>query len=189
MNVSKAIGKDTDTYRHIKNPFICNSEFQVRLSGDKPRNLSMNTDYIMDAHNPVNGNKYIVNPNNDKMSYTFGTGEEKETINFDKCDYEITAETLNKKRKDGKEIHKEGLPISFIQIQDEKEGIEWYRKHYPKIPDDLLPIIARYHWGTPITKKGIKNEKKKINKKLQKKGMEFKTKGQNDGKSFIVELD
>ena len=51
MNVSKAIGKDTDTYRHIKNPFICNSEFQVRLSGDKPRNLSMNTDYIMDAHN------------------------------------------------------------------------------------------------------------------------------------------
>ncbi len=49
--------------------------------------------------------------------------------------------------------------------------MEWYSKHYPKLPDDLLPIIARYHWGEPITKKSLKNEKKKIIKKEQSKGL------------------
>ena len=47
--------------------------------------------------------------------------------------------------------------------------------NYPRIPDDLIPIIARYHWGEPITKKGIRNEKKKIIKKgKEQKGLQIK---------------
>ena len=48
--------------------------------------------------------------------------------------------------------------------------------NYPKIPTDLLPIIARYHWGEPITKKNVKNERKKITKDLNKKGMTIQNK-------------
>ena len=188
MNISKAVGKKTNEYKHIKNPFVCNGEFQVRLDGDKPQ-TNLDTDYIMNAHNPVNGNRYLINPNNDKMSFTFGTGEEKETTDFDKFDYEVSAETLNKKRTDGKEIHKEGLPLSFIHIDNEEDGINWYKKNYPKIPDDLLPIIARYNWGDPITKKAIKNEKKKIIKTLKKDGLKVKTKEDNDNKPFILTFD
>ncbi len=87
---------------------------------------------------------------------------------MDKFDYQIPANELNKGLD--KERHKDGLPLSFLQINNEEQGLEWYRKNYPKIPDDLLPIIARYHWGEPITKKALKNEKKKITKKLNKQG-------------------
>ena len=72
---------------------------------------------------------------------------------------------------------------------NEQDGINWYKKHYPKIPDDLLPIIARYNWGDPITKKAIKNEKKKIVKTLKKEGLQVKTKEDNDNKPFILTFD
>jgi hypothetical protein len=93
------------------------------------------------------------------------------------------AETLNKMRTDDKEPHKDGVPMSFLQVTNEIDGIEWYRKHYPKIPDELLPVIARYHWGEPITKKAVKNERKKLKKKEQKySGLEKRT------GSFIVDF-
>ena len=183
--IPKNIGKECgDNYTYVKNPFICKSAFQVRISADKPKNMQHDTNYIFNAENPSNGNKYLINPNNDKMSFTFGKGEEKEMTAFENMDYEVPAEVLNKKCK-FKE-HKEGLPLSFIQIKTEEEGIEWYKKHYPKIPDDLLPIIARYNWGEPITKKGIKNEKKKINRKLEQKGFQRFTKKDNNDNPFLI---
>ena len=90
-----------------------------------------------------------------------------------KYDYEVPVEVIN---KTSKVEHKQALPLSFLQIRTEEEGIDWYARHFPKIPDDLLPIIARYHWGEPITKKGIKNEKKKIEKKLKKEGLSVEQK-------------
>ena len=187
MTISKCIGNSTESYTHIKNPFVCKTAFEVRLTLDKPKDMKNSTNYIFNADNPSNGNKYLINPNNEKMSFTFGKGEEKEMTSFDKMDYEIPADVLNKKCKYKK--HKEGLPLSFLQITTEEEGIEWYKKHYPKIPDDLLPIIARYNWGEPITKKGIKNEKKKINKKLQQKGLKVLTRQDNDNKPYQISFD
>ena len=77
MNISKAIGKKTDEYHHIKNPFVCNSEFQVRLDGDKPQ-TNLDTDYIMNAHNPVNGNKYLI-----QVKTKEENGNEPFVLNFD----------------------------------------------------------------------------------------------------------
>ena len=118
----------------------------------------------------------MINHIDDGLSYTFGKidldtqdiVEDKSIIEMEKYDYEVPAEVLN---KTSKVKHEEGLPLSFLQIDNEEEGILWYSQHYPKIPDELYPIIARYHWGEPITKKSIKNEKKKITKKLGKKGI------------------
>ena len=103
---------------------------------------------------------------------------------MDKYDYIVDAETLNKNRTDGKTPHKEGnnIPLSFLQINNTQDGMLWYKKNYPKIPDDLLPIIARYHWGDPITKKSIKNERKKLQKKMNKP--EFKV----EHKKFVVDF-
>ena len=184
------LGKDTSDFRIIKNPFICNSSYQVRLSPDKdPRaNHIDRTEHIFTAKGS-NGNTYLINPTNDKLSYCIGKEAIADMISSDLVDYEIPAKVLNEKRADGKEIHKKGLPLSFIQITTEEEGVEWYRKHYPKIPEDLLPIIARYHWGEPITKKGIKNEKKKIIKKKQQQGLKVLTSKDNSDNPFTINFD
>ena len=110
--------------------------------------------------------------------------EMKEMTDISKYDYLIPAKVLN---KNSKVEHTEGLPISFLQIKTEAEGMEWYANNYPKIPTDLLPIIARYHWGEPITKKGLRNEKKKIIKKAQKN--DFVLNRKKNKNPFLVTFD
>tara|TARA_R100000231_G_scaffold107923_1_gene79880 strand:- start:1029 stop:1559 length:531 start_codon:yes stop_codon:yes gene_type:complete len=167
----------------IKNPFILNTkrELKTKLGPD-------NTQLIHDIQ-LENGNKLLHNPTDPKLSFTFGKNEEISDLSFiEQFDYEVPAEEIN---KTAKVKHKDGLPLSFLQIETEEEGIEWYSNNYPKLPDELLPIIARYHWGEPITKKAIKNEKKKILKKLDKQGiaLQRKTKEDNNNKPFIVSFD
>ena len=165
-----------------KNPFICNSFCGVRVSLDKdPRNKKGNVDYVNLYQ--VSDDTVILNNELDKsLDYAISKNPVekvyKEYSNIDNYDYVLDANTLNKLRTDGKTPHKEGndIPLSFIQINSEHDGALWYKQHYPQIPDELIPIIARYHWGEPITKKGIKNEKKKIMKKAQQKGLKIEIK-------------
>ena len=174
----------------IKNPFICNSIRSVRLSLEKdPKALQGNTQLCHKVE-LENGNTYLHNPTDEKLSFMIGKNdirdELKEMVDIKKYDYQIPAEELNKKSK---VKHKEGLPLSFLQIDNEEEGLEWYANNYPKIPTDLLPIIARYHWGDPITKKGLKKEKKKIIKKVEKKGLSVMTQEENNNNPFFVKFD
>jgi len=163
----------------IENPFVCRSQFNVRIGlGRDPRDNKGNTDYC-DIYRTNEGSLHLVNHLDKKTNYEFGKStpnkyQEYSIIN--KYDYEMSAEHLNQNRSDGKELHKDPLPYSFIQINNEKDGALWYKQNYPRIPDDLIPIIARYHWGEPITKKSIKNEKKKIVKKAQQKGLKIEHK-------------
>ena len=135
----------------IKNPFVCNSATQVRISLDKdPRKNKGNTSYVKE-YQVENGNIHLINEIDSKLNFTIGDkidNTEYTMLNY--VDYEVPAKVLNDKRTDGDEPHKDGLPLSFLQIQTEEEGIEWYKLNYPKIPEDLLPIIARYHWGDKI---------------------------------------
>ena len=50
-----------------------------------------------------------------------------------------------------------------------EEGIEWYRTFDPKIPEEILPIMARWNWGNlaTLTKKQIKMKMKAHNKLKQ----------------------
>ena len=162
----------------IENPFcikVKSCENRMFKSKD-PHNLIGHTKFAREVK--VDTGTYIIdNPTDEALSYciTQPTGvlpkfirDSQSRINIEQYDYNIPAEILNKQReiKGKPQIHKEPLPISFLQINNEIDGINWYMTHYPKIPTDLLPIIARYHWGEPITKKNIKNEKKKLKKKL-----------------------
>tara|TARA_R110000772_G_scaffold223089_3_gene333482 strand:+ start:289 stop:831 length:543 start_codon:yes stop_codon:yes gene_type:complete len=158
----------------IKNPFVCNSAFHVRMGLDKdPRSKIGNTDFSKEVALD-NGNTIMINELDPKLEYMFGSEVvDTELVSLSNMDYEVPPEVLN---KTSKVEHKEGLPLSFLQVKTEEEGLEWYKINYPKIPEELLPIIARYHWGEPITKKAIKNEKKKINKKLSKSGLIYSNK-------------
>ena len=80
--------------------------------------------------------------------------------------------------------HKTPLPMSFLQIQegDVESGVTWYKNHYPKIPDDLIHIMARYNFGDLkyATRKSIRNGAKKYKKKHGKPpslGLEIKKEG------------
>ena len=114
-------------------------------------------------------------------------GQMIHALEEDYLDYDISADTLNKNRTDGKEPHKDPLPISFLNIKTEEEGLLWYRKNYPKIPDDLLPIIARYHWGAKINKDTMKKEKKRNKKKNVPQRLEIKHADSNN--PFLVKFD
>ena len=153
----------------IKNPFSVKTAVGVRFGIDKdPRFNKHNSAKHIHTTELPNGNKMLYNEADSKLNYICGTNEEKEYANPEMYDYHVSAETLNDLRTDGKRPHKDGVPISFLQVKNELDGIEWYRTHYPKLPEELLPIVARYNWGEPITKKAVKNEKKKLKKKEQK---------------------
>jgi hypothetical protein len=64
--------------------------------------------------------------------------------------------------------------LSYLQVKSIEEGSDWYKQEFPKLPDDLCEIMARWNWGdlNELTKKKLKNDKKKIkagkpNKKIK----------------------
>jgi hypothetical protein len=160
----------------IKSPFVMGKSLsQVRISLDKdPRKMIGNTDRIY-QQKLENGNIQLVNEIDPRLEFVIGDKEQEQNdlVHQNKYDYEVPAEVLN---QTSKHKHTEGLPLSFLNIDNEKDGIEWYKQHFPKIPEELYPIIARHHWGEPITKKTIKNEKKKMEKKAQAKGLVIENK-------------
>jgi len=96
--------------------------------------------------------------------------------NIVKAQTEHTAEVVDKRDS-----------MSFMSVNSVEEGIEWYRKNFPKVPDELLEPMARWNFGDlrDITGKDIKNDKKRIargKKPKVMKGLEVK-KG-----NFVVEF-
>jgi len=188
---------NTDSrYPLINNPFVKLDSFvKPRLSLAKdPINKVGNTDYL-----GFYESKDGIQINNDldpKLNY-FISDKIKDMSQYkmdmlypleeDMLDYHISAEQLNKNRTDGKEPHKDPLPLSFLNIKNEEEGLLWYKQNYPKIPDDLLPIIARYHWGAKINNKTLKKEKKRNKKKEVPQSLSMKTTDPNN--PFIVKFD
>lgn len=64
--------------------------------------------------------------------------------------------------------------LSYLKVKSIEEGSDWYKQQFPKLPDDLCDIMARWNWGdlNDLTKKKLKNDKKKIksgkhNKKIK----------------------
>jgi len=183
----------------IKNPFIAiDSKWQTRISLDKhPINKVGNVDYINYYQNE-DGSVELDNQLDPKLNYFFGVNEkENNNVNMvypldsDCLDYTISPEVLNNNRTDGKQIHTQHTPLSFLNIKSEEEGLLWYKKHYPKIPDDLLPIIARYHWGDKLNNKTIKKETKRNKKKAEKVNNSIGLQIRNTDKEnpFIISFD
>ena len=106
-----------------------------------------------------------------------------------KCNYicgsKGTQEDLTKLRENWKLISSEGVDynlvteaqrdhkenvmdkrdsLSYMSVNTVDEGIEWYRQNFPKVPEELLPMMARWNFGdlSLVTGKDVKNDKKRI---------------------------
>ena len=99
-------------------------------------------------------------------------------------DYNIVEQEQEDKEK-LEEVDKRNS-LSFMNVKTIEEGEAWYKQNFPKIPDDLYPIMARWNWGdlSTLTKKDVKNDKKRV-----KKGKKPKNCGLEVYKGkFIVEF-
>ena len=88
-------------------------------------------------------------------------------VPYDKMDYRIPRDDSAIRRG-----FKEDMPISFLSIKDGEleKGKEWYLSQFPKLPNEIAELLARYNWGDLKyqTKKKIKNDRKKALKKGKK---------------------
>jgi GTPase involved in cell partitioning and DNA repair len=112
---------------------------------------------------------------NDKTNYICGfspepkiIAETTEIIDINKVDYMIDAEREEAKEDYvTNEMKDKQKTLSYLSVKSVEEGIEWYRKEFPKLPEELLPLMSRWNWGdlNEQTKKSVKNKRKKNNKK------------------------
>ena len=125
-----------------------------------------------------------------KLNYKFGSSGTDIDIVYDevtplhKVDYNIITEEEAEKElnSDTKSIEEDTADkrnsLSYMSVNSVEEGIEWYRANFPKVPDDLLPLMARWSFGdlSEVTKKSIKNDTKRVKqgKKPKQKGLEVK---------------
>ena len=79
--------------------------------------------------------------------------------------------------------------LSFLNVRNEQEGAEWYRKEFPKLPDEFCEIMGRWNWGdlSQMTKKSVKNDKKKIAKGHKKTKEKYEL-GYKKG-NFVISFD
>jgi len=132
--------------------------------------------FIM-ADNRVEVQKYIYS-NDSRLNYCFIKKEELENevnlrpslpewLDKDKIDYDIVV-----KKEDDDDNHTVGLgkldktlPASYCAVKSVEEGIEWYKRKHPDLPEAFYEVIANYTWG----KKKEEEEPKKNKKKKKRK--------------------
>ena len=115
--------------------------------------------------------KYI-QADDERLNYTFIKPENIEKqkpklpvlVDRDLFDYSVVIKKGEPETEDSVGTLDTITPISYTQIKNSEEGEEWYRSKYPELPEDFYGIIARYTWGTPFTKKEVKNTTKRIKK-------------------------
>jgi len=106
------------------------------------------------------------------------SGGKKEIISLDKVDYMINTDAdepepeFNNVDIIAKENPTEDKQktLSYLSVKSVEEGIEWYKKEFPKLPDELIPLMSRWNFGNlnEETKKSVRNNNKKLKKKEQK---------------------
>eukprot|EP01051_Picozoa_sp_SAG22_P006471 SAG22_NODE_424_length_10663_cov_93.402026_15_plen_138_part_00 len=78
----------------------------------------------------------------------------------------------------------DNIPLSFLSITNKEEGEAWYRVN-TKVPECMIPYLARYHWGDLHPKYPPFYEEAKKKKKNAKPQRKFE---KNNGK-FVVNFD
>jgi hypothetical protein len=140
-------------------------------------NLKITKD--LNKPDPKKSKNIYICSNDPKMNYTFKAKENADEdpsslviTPREKFDYGVVIKKGEKETEDWTGTLDTTAPISYATIKDPKLGEEWYRKKFPNLPEEFYGVIARYTWGQPQTKKSIKNEKKKYEKKDKPKGKE-----------------
>tara|TARA_R110000850_G_scaffold196361_3_gene322809 strand:- start:3100 stop:3510 length:411 start_codon:yes stop_codon:yes gene_type:complete len=112
----------------------------------------------------------IIQSSDPRLNFTFM--KKKEIENFHKAPDILTSDKIDYgiKVKDGNDFYLDQVvPISLLDIRTLQDATEWYKLKYPNLPDEYWEIMAKYHCDQPFTKKQLKNEVKKLNKKGKSK--------------------
>jgi hypothetical protein len=153
------------------------------------KELALGKEIVSHEQAPTKG-KAIIITEDDKLNYSFGSRGSEVDLDYpehilrEKVDYNfITQEEAEKElNSDTKPITEETADkrnsLSYMSVNSVEDGVEWYRKNFPKVPDDLLPLMARWSFGdlSEVTKKSVKNDVKRVKqgKKPKNKGLEVK---------------
>tara|TARA_R110002074_G_scaffold328293_2_gene498770 strand:+ start:2433 stop:2945 length:513 start_codon:yes stop_codon:yes gene_type:complete len=128
---------------------------------------------------PTKSKNIYICSNEPKLNYTFTSKENADEdpsklviTPREAFDYGVVIKKGEEETEDNVGTLDTTAPISYASIKEPSLGEEWYRKKFPNLPDEFYGVIARYTWGNPQTKKSIKNEKKKYEKKDKPKGKE-----------------
>jgi len=136
---------------------------------------------IADSDNKVNVEKYIYS-NDSRLNYCFIKKSEMddevtkrpclpELIDKDLIDYNVVV-----KKEDDDDNHTVGmgqldttLPASYLGIKTVEDGIAWYKRKHPDLPEAFYEVIANYTWGKKEDKQegdagGAPKKKKKKRK-------------------------
>ena len=126
---------------------------------------------------------YILGSKGTESDFVFGS--DREVISTDRVDYNIVSEEFSKLEVESnkKEIMADSddkrNSMSYMSVNTIEDGVDWYRKNFPKVPDELLIPMARWSFGdlSKISRRAIKNDKKRTDKGKQSKlgGLEVKS--------------
>lgn len=125
----------------------------------------------MNKLNDVNIKKMLYTDNS-KCNYICGfddqpkiIAENKKYIGINDVDYVIKQPEEIKEEINLNEDKQKKL--SYLSVKSIQEGINWYRNEFPKMNEELLPLLSRWNFGdlNNETKKSIKNKRKKEKKK------------------------
>lgn len=100
--------------------------------------------------------------------------KEPEWLDKELIDYDIV---VKKGQEDTDELIgtlDKTLPSSYFTIKTVEEGVDWYLKKNPDLPESVAEIMARYTWGDKQEKTTPENVSKKKKKKKKPDGLEVK---------------
>jgi hypothetical protein len=153
------------------------------------KELAIGKEIVSHTQEPTTG-KAIILTEDDKLNYSFGSRGSEVDLDYpehilrDKIDYNfVTQEEAEEEiNSDTKDLLEEKVDkrnsLSYMSVNSVDEGVEWYRQNFPKVPEDLLPLMARWSFGdlSEVTKKSVKNDAKRVKqgKKPKIKGLQVK---------------
>lgn len=117
-----------------------------------------------------------VESTDDRMNYLFVKKEDvenkifkpKEYLDLERIDYDIVVKKGEPETEDSLGTMDETRPASFFKVKSVEEGVEYYLRKNPELPEDVAEIMSRYTFGDKQDKKKEEPKTKKKNKKTDK---------------------
>jgi hypothetical protein len=117
-----------------------------------------------------------IDSTDDRMNYLFVKKEDvedkifkpKEYLDLDRIDYGVIVEKGEPETDDSLGTFDKTLPASFFKVKTVEEGVEYYLRKNPDLPEDVAEIMARYTFGDKQEKKKEEPKTKKKKKKIDK---------------------
>jgi len=128
--------------------------------------------------------KVLLN-NDERANFTCGSKglkrdlekQSQEYTPLSKLDYGVSVLRCSKPEPEIEPEIDTRVNLSYMNVKNVEEGIDWYRNLDSKIPEELLSLMSRWSFGDlpTLTKKQMKNQRKKKRTKTMKTDIKFES--------------